>query len=453
MSKLNKNKSESTLNLHQDNVYDKARKLLVTCLLFENNTYMDGYKAVDLMSEYINHLSEAQCRTLLKQAKNEYLRHAPAFWAIKMLKRGYLKLEDLELVIDRVDLMADLLSLYWSDSENKHSIPKVLQKGIAKAFNKFDEYQFGKYKANKKEITLRDVLRISHPVPINSEKSELFKKITDNTLSTPDTWEVAISKCKTDEEKKSEWIRLLTTKTEKGLNKLGGLALIRNLNGMSRLNIDNDIINKAIEETSMKKILPYQLLMAIRSNPDFGKTLEKKLFETISQYETLKGHTLFLVDVSGSMYWNSGKGNLTSIDNAATTAAIINQICETSTIFAFDTRLFPINSALTGISLINELQKKPGGGTSVIDCTNKALKLFEQKHDGKAPRRVIVLTDEGENSSYEKRLKNLPKTCNGYLVNVASNENSVCFDKTSHWCNISGWSNSLINFINENEKL
>lgn len=453
MSKLNPKKEQSNLNISKKSIMDKTRQLLVSCLLFEDNTYMDGKSAVELMTEYIEYLSEAQCRSLLRQAKNEHLRHAPAFWAIKMLKKGYLRIEDLDLIIDRVDIMIDLLSLYWSDNENKHSVPKILQKGLAKSFKKFDEYQFAKYKANKKAISLKDVLRLSHPIPENEEQSLLYKKIVSNTLKTPDTWEVAISKCKTPEEKKKEWERLLIEKTEKGFNKLGGLALIRNLKGMRNLNIDFDMIEKAIENTSMKKILPYQLLIAINENPQFSKALEKKLFESISQYDKLKGHTLFLVDVSGSMYNSSERGNLMMVDNAVTTAAIVNQVCEKSTIFGFDTNLYEIDSSLTGVALMKAIRSLNGDCTAVIDCTNNAIQNFKKKHSNKFPERVIVITDEGENSSIKKVLMNLPKSCKGYMVNVASNANEVSFNKNSGWCNVSGWSTSLMNFITENEKL
>ena len=59
MSKLNGTASQK---MHKDSVYEAARKLLVTCLLFEDNTYMDGKKATELMAEYVSQLSEKECR-------------------------------------------------------------------------------------------------------------------------------------------------------------------------------------------------------------------------------------------------------------------------------------------------------------------------------------------------------------------------------------------------------
>lgn len=451
MSKLNGNASQK---MHSDSVYEKARKLLVTCLLFEDNAYMDGKLATELMSEYVNQLSEKECRNLLKEAKGNHLRHAPAFWAIKMLKKGYLKAEDLDLVIDRTDLMSDLLSLYWSDKENKHSIPKVLAKGIAKSFDKFDEYQFAKYKANGKEIKLKDVLRIAHVKPSSDERSKLYKKILNGTLEVPDTWEVALSKCHTDDEKKAEWTRLLTSKAKNGANKLGALALIRNLNNMQRAKVSNETIRNAIKSASMRKLLPYQIVMAAKQQPSFSAELEDKLLESMREYEKLPGDTIFLVDVSGSMYSSANSGNLKMVENAAATAAIVREACENSTLYTFDTRIKQVPNSYHGMPLIEKIVGRAGGCTAVIDCTNKAIEEYRNSHEGKFPARVIVITDEGENSSYRAtKLTNLPKKCKGYMVNVASNQNSVNYGVHSGWTNISGWSTSLLNYISAVENL
>ena len=450
MSKLN---STASQKMHKDSVYEAARKLLVTCLLFEDNTYMDGKKATELMTEYVSQLSEKECRSLLKEAKGNHLRHAPAFWAIKMLKQGYLKAEDVDLVIDRTDIMADLLALYWSDKSNKHSIPKVLAKGIGRSFSKFDEYQLAKYKAEGKEIKLRDVLRIAHVKPESTERSELYKRVLEGTLATPDTWEVALSKCHTPKEKKAEWVRLLTEKTEKGHNKIGALALIRNLNNMTAAGVPEDIIRNAIQSSSMKKLLPYQIVMAAKQQPSYSAELELKLLESMKNYEKLPGDTIFLVDVSGSMYGPANGGTLRMVENAAATAAIVREACSHTKLYTFDTKLDEVPNSYRGMPLIDRIVSHSGGATAVIDCTNEAIRKYRDSHEGKYPARVIVITDEGENSSYGKTLTSLPKKSHGYMVNVASNSNSVTYGVHSNWTNISGWSTSILNYISAAENL
>ena len=49
--------------------------------------------------------------------------------------------------------------------------------------------------ARDKAIKLRDVIRLAHPKPGSEEQSALWKRLVNDELKTPDTWEVAISAC------------------------------------------------------------------------------------------------------------------------------------------------------------------------------------------------------------------------------------------------------------------
>ena len=72
------------------------------------------------------------------------------------------------------------------------AITKVLaKKGLAKAFHNFKEYHFAKYDRDA-EIKLRDVMFMVRPKPQNTLEEELYKKIADRTLKTPETWEVLL---------------------------------------------------------------------------------------------------------------------------------------------------------------------------------------------------------------------------------------------------------------------
>ena len=451
MSKLNANAKQK---MYQMSVYEQARRTLVTCMLFEDNGFENGESITDRLARYPSILSEEECRKLLAEAKENKLRHAPAFWANKMLKNGKLKSADVETVVDRVDLMADLLSLYWNDKSNKHGLPKSLAKGLQKSFEKFDEYQFAKYKADGKKIKLKDVLKIVRPKPLTDAQSELYKKILDGNLATPDTWEVALSKCHTPAEKKTEWTRLLTEKTEKGYNKLGALALLRNLRNMKQAGVDENVIRTALSQMSMKKILPFQIVAAARYAPELEDILEQKLIESAQNYGKLEGDTIILVDVSYSMYsCINGKSEINSVDAASAVAAIVREACQNTSVYAFDTHNMRIGTSYRGFSLINEIVRKNGGCTAVIDCTNNAIDEYKRSHSGKYPARVITLTDEGENSSRGSKLQNLPKGCNGYMINVRNNMNSVTYGAHSGWISISGWSEAIVKYIAAYEAL
>src|SRR5712691_5555100 len=105
-------------------------------------------------------------------------------------------------------------------SKGKAPLSKQAQKALARAFPKFNEYALQKYNGGQKAVKLRDVLRICHAKPANDDQAALWKRLNEGTLSTPDTWEVELSK---GGDKKESWTRLLKEE------KLGGLAMLRNL--------------------------------------------------------------------------------------------------------------------------------------------------------------------------------------------------------------------------------
>ena len=454
MSKFNETRKSVPRAERQMSTYEKAQRTLMTAMLGEDTFYEDGKSIMDRIAEYVPNLTKKECKKLLIESKDiAKLRHSPAFFAVKMLKNGKAEPEDFEKVSDRPDLMADILGMYWKDRSNKKGLPRTMQKGLQNSFKKFDEYQLSKYKMNGKDITLRDVIRLLHTKPENEEQSLLWKKAVDGNLETPDTWEVAISACHSDKEKFEEWTRLLSEKTDKGGNKLGALALLRNIRNMENVGVNRDLIIKNIESANFKKILPFQVVSAYRntSNIQVKAALEKKLFESFEQYEKLGGITAILVDKSGSMGGGlSNKSDLRCIDAAATLAALTKEICETPLVFTFDNYVHPIKEG-RGFDLIDNISRV-NGGTSVVSCTNEVIDSIRQA-TGKYPDRVIVITDEQDNGSKSNQLYNLGKGSHGYLINVAPYGKSEVRYNDNSWSSISGWSEAIPKFIAAYEKL
>ena len=182
--------------------------------------------------------------------------------------------------------------------------------------------------------------------------------------------------------------------------------------------------------------------------------------ESIKNYEKLEGDTLFLLDTSGSMGGNlSSKSELNRLDACAGVAAIIDGVCEESTLYTFNTQLEPISKAYHGMAMIDQVRSRLGGGTYLVDCTNEAIKKFCATHGGRFPSRVIVITDEMDNryqysgwGSNNTPLMNLPKSCQGYMINVAPYENGVNYNDNS-WTRINGFSEGIVKYITEYEKL
>lgn len=88
---------------------------------------------------------------------------------------------------DITEIMSCYLSMYGKP------FPNAMKREMGAAMQKFDEYQLAKYNGGTRSLKLRDVLRITHPVPKDKATEELFRKILDGTLETPYTWEVELS--------------------------------------------------------------------------------------------------------------------------------------------------------------------------------------------------------------------------------------------------------------------
>lgn len=452
--------------------YEKLQRSAINCLLWEDTFYEDGESIADRIKKYMKQVTPEQARSVLKEAKvDNKLRHMPLFLLVNMAKNGYLTAEDVANTITRVDDMSELLSLYWStdwkDStgntvKNKHTVPKSIVKGIQKALPKFDEYQLAKYRGDRYDVSLKTVIKMTHPKPENAEMEALWGRAINGNLATPDTWEVGLTNCHTPAEKKEFWTRMLAEKTEKGFNKLGALALIRNLRNMQSVNVDEDNIRSALGSASMSKILPFQLVTAARYAPQLEDVLETKLLESIDSMEKLEGDTVVLLDTSGSMRSPlSGKGETTCQDVAASMGAIIRGVCNKSIIYTFQEDIQVVPSGRKGFALIDCVRRAPSGGTSVIDCTNDAVRLYKESHNGKYPARVIVVTDEQTNSDGTGRswrrgttvkLDNLPSNCNGYIINVGTYENGVGYNNSCNYVHINGWSENVLKYISAYEK-
>jgi hypothetical protein len=144
-----------------------------------------------------------------------------------------------------------------------------VKKGLAAAFPKFDEYQLAKYDRGG-PIKLRDVLFLSHAKPRDDAQAGVWKKLVWGKLATPDTWEVALS---TGTDKRAAWERLLTE------NKLGALALLRNLRNMREAAVDEDLVLKALRSMKTDRVLPFRFLAAARYAPQWESSLEEAMRE------------------------------------------------------------------------------------------------------------------------------------------------------------------------------
>ena len=412
------------------------RRSVMACLLWEDTFYESGEAIATRISNLVKQVAPEkvaqiaiEARTLMK------LRHVPLLLVTEMAKlRSHRSLvaPTTEAVIQRADELAEVLSIYArgrAGNKKLNKLSKQLQKGIAQAFTKFDEYSLAKYNQDN-EIKLRDVLFLTHPKPIGGKRgaqAKLWKRLVDGKLATPDTWEVGISAAKGNAEAtKAEWTRLLREE------KLGALALLRNLRNLTQARVDEKLIREAILNMKTERVLPFRFIAAAKYAPQFEPEIEQAMFKALEGVEKLPGKTAIVVDNSGSMYGTkvSTKSELDRIEAAAALAILVREVCEQAIVIGFgsDAKMIP---ARRGFALRDAIKAGPGGGTNTQIALNLAA---ASGYD-----RIIVITDEQSHQSISA-----PKTDKAYFINVATYKNGIGYGP---WTHIDGWSEAVLQYI------
>lgn len=403
-------------------------RLVLASMLWEKQFYCDGVTHADLVKNLVTKVTPEFTSALALAARDKFkLRHVPLLLTRELARIGKLSSDVLNSVIQRPDEMGEFLSMYWS--EGKTPVSNQVKKGLAKAFVKFNEYQLAKWDKNSAAVSLRDAMFISHPKPTSEAQTALFKKVADQKLETPDTWETQLS---AGADKKETFSRLMAEK------KLGALAFLRNLRNMVQSGVDEDAIRAYGNTVDVTKVLPFRFVAAARIVPQFEDMLEAMMFRSLATMEKLPGKTVLLVDVSGSMFGCpiSAKSDLDRFDAAAALAMLCKEVCEEVEIYSFSTELARVTPR-SGFALREAISKSQShGGTNL----GSSLRQLTSKHD-----RIIVFTDE---QTYDR--PGNPACGNGYIVNVAAYENGVNHEA---WTTISGFSEAVIDYIRESEKV
>lgn len=410
------------------NVMQALHRSVMSCLLWENEFYEDGKLIGERIRELALQVPAADLAALAIQARTQFnLRHAPLWLLTALAKTGSgtsLLGNTIPQVVRRADELAELVSLYWKANGQDKPLSAQMKKGLAKAFENFKEYHFAKYD-REGAVRLRDVLFMVHPKPADAERAELYKRIAERKLETPDTWEVALSG---GADKKVTFERLIRE------GQLGYLALLRNLRNMADAGCDVELVKDAIlARKGADRILPFRYVAAARAAPRFEPVIDKALLASIEGSPTMLGKTAVVVDVSGSMDEKlSAKSDMKRIDAAAALASLLNGDVR---VFTFSQAMVevPHRLGMSGVDAI--INSQPHGGTylgAAIQLLNK-----DVEYD-----RVIVVTDEQSADRVPD-----PKA-RGYMINVASNKNGVGYGK---WTHIDGFSESVFAFIREIE--
>lgn len=408
----------------------ELRRTVMAAMLFEDSFYESGEESAARMKRLIKAVPFADAAQIAIDAREKMkLRHAPLFLLRELLRyhTGRQVGDLIARVIQRPDELGELLALYWKDGKDQ-PLPAQLKIGLARALKKFNAYQLAKWNKDG-AVKLRDVLFLCHAKPANEEQAALFKQIAENTLPTPDTWEVELSG---GADKKSTFERLMAER------KLGALALLRNLRGMIEAGVSEDAMRDALAAMKAERVLPFRFISAAKHAPRLEDALEVAMFRCLAEVPKLGGKTALLIDHSGSMQGKvSEKSDITRFDAAAALAMILRETCERVRVFTFSDRMIEVPPR-RGFALVQAVREVINPVSTMLGSAVRTVYQVFPECD-----RIIVITDEQSQDRPPQ-----PHGC-GYIINVAGYRNGIGYGP---WVTIDGWSESVIEYIRANEE-
>jgi hypothetical protein len=339
----------------------------------------------------------------------------------------------------------------------------VIKFGIADAFKKFDGYQLAKYN-REGEVTLRDAMFMTHPIPRDENQAEVFKHLADQTLAPPDTWEVLIS---TQGSTKENW--------EKILPKMGYMAILRNCRNFLDKNVDITPVIQTLtdpKQVAKSKQFPYRFLSAykeLKDRDDSSKLLDALSDAadlSVANVPTFSGKTFVTCDISGSMHGTvSGKSKIQMQEIGCLFGAIMHKKSKDSITSVFATEHVPVSlsqrdSLFTNVNKMLK-QNTHGYGTDAYKVMNYLVdnKIFVDRivlfsdmqcYDSSTPRAERYYHPNTESNIYaglQKYRQQVNKDVYVYSFDLASYGTTQFPQNDNRVCLAGGFSDKVLNFI------
>lgn len=211
-------------------------------------------------------------------------------------------------VVHRPDDAIEILACYRG--MNGDVIPNSLKKGLGRALARFDEYQLAKYRKDRAELSLVDVVNLVHP-----PATEALGKLMKGTLAPAETWETRLtqagSAAQNDDDlaalKREAWSELIHSR------KIGYFALLRNLRNI--LEAAPEAVDAALALLRDEKLIRRSLVLPFRFQTaldavqasqlprasDALAALSDAVDISLANVPVFPGRTLVALDGSGSM--------------------------------------------------------------------------------------------------------------------------------------------------------
>lgn len=362
-------------------------------------------------------------------------------------------------VLSRVDDITEMFAYAEKVFTTKNAIPLAIKKGIADAFLKFDEYQLQKYNNQGRAKRLKDIMQVVHPKPRSEDQSNMFKRLLEDKLETPYTWETQLSANGQlpVSERKTEfqlWYELVTSK------RLPYQALLRNLRNIEQAiesvssnteksALANEVVKQLTTRETLAKLqmFPWSFIKAYDSVTSFAfkKAINDAAEMSIEYMPKLGDNVWIILDESGSM-----EG--TPIQHASNlTAALIKSVEKHNTFnlkvtcFSNGARDFKYAPSTGFITQANNIVKFARGGG-----TNLGAALHEYQNLGFEPDCVIVLSDMQVNEldGYNNQLlRTIEKKTPRLLAFNLQGYASTPLRTGQGWIQFSGWSDKVFKYI------
>lgn len=467
MARIRASNTTKTINKAGGNAFIMSKKEKFITNLFTNLYKEEKYygdttpELISIAKDLIKEDPVFIAKSAIFARKYLNLRTAPvAILGLLFLnKESALGRRTMQQIITRPDQVKELISFI---NQHNQKLPKQihqLRKGLSDILNNFDEYQYGKYN-NKTSPSFKDIIKIVHPNPKDDTQSKIFKKILDDNLIIPMTWETEIS---ANGNRPEIWEDLIDH------NKLPYMAMIRNLNNMVKTNVKKeyiDIIANKISnpnEINKSKQLPFRFLSAYRSlehNPKYStkhsvllKALEEAIDYSVSNMPKLKGVTFSCSDNSGSMDHQLSKdSSVTYKDISNLMQALLVKSCEDNinSLFGSTFKRVNINNRDSVLSITKYLNKQNVGYSTFGYLTVDYLLTNNIKVD-----RIIIFSDmqiygnnydKQFNSMLQKYRENINPECWLHSVDLAGHGTKISSSSNKNNL-ISGWSEKILNYI------
>ncbi|WP_347244661.1 hypothetical protein [Thermogutta sp.] len=419
------------------------RRAVMTCLLGEDIAYQDGTSVMENIRRLVPQVApETVFQIAVEARRKQKLRRVPLLLAREMARydtHKHLVADLLPQIILRPDELWEFLALYWD--EGRCPLSAQVKKGLSRAFENFDLYQFSKYARRKGPIRVRDVMFLTHPKP-TPDRVELFRQIANDNLPPADTWEVALS---AGADARETFTRLILER------RIGALAFLRNLRNMEEAGVDPEVMRRGFETISPRWLLPLNFLAAAQHAPRWEREIEALMFKCLARFPRLPGYTIFVVDVSGSMYTPlSAGGEFTRLDAAAAMAILAAEACERIAVYAtagndslrqHATALLPPRRGFALRDAILQATERLGhGGIFTRQCLE-----YIRAQEREDPDRIIVFSDS-QDCDYPSRRIPQPFGKTNYIIDVSSHDRGINYHGV--WtAEVSGWSEHFLEFI------